>query len=277
MTISPGDIKTAQLHGYLLSSVAPRPICFASTIDEQGNHNLSPFSFFNVFGSNPVTLIFSPARRVRDNTLKHTLQNCIATKEVVINVVNYAIVQQMSLASCEYAAGVSEFEKSGLTPIASEVVKPYRVQESPVQMECIVKEVIATGDQGGAGNLIICEMVRMHINDAVLNDAGEIDYKKIDLVARMGKDYYCRANGEAVFEVPKPNMQLGIGVDALPKYIRESAVLTGNNLGLLGNSSAVPTIDETFNGLDISEQSAKALLDEGKVEEAWQVLLRLQS
>jgi flavin reductase (DIM6/NTAB) family NADH-FMN oxidoreductase RutF len=277
MTISPGDIKTAQLHGYLLSSVAPRPICFASTIDEQGNHNLSPFSFFNVFGSNPVTLIFSPARRVRDNTLKHTLQNCIATKEVVINVVNYAIVQQMSLASCEYAAGVCEFEKSGLTPIASEVVKPYRVQESPVQMECIVKEVIATGDQGGAGNLIICEMVRMHINDAVVNDAGEIDYKKIDLVARMGKDFYCRANGDAVFEVPKPNMQLGIGVNALPKYIRESAVLTGNNLGLLGNSSAVPAIDEAFNAQEISEQAAKALLDEGKVQEAWQVLLRLQS
>jgi flavin reductase (DIM6/NTAB) family NADH-FMN oxidoreductase RutF len=275
MTITPGQIKTAQLHGYLLSSIAPRPICFASTIDEQGNANLSPFSFFNVFGSNPVTLIFSPARRVRDNTLKHTLQNCYNTKEVVINVVNYAIVQQMSLSSCEYGAGVSEFTKSGLTPIASELVKPFRVKESPVQLECVVKQIIETGQEGGAGNLIICEMVRMHINDDVLNDNAEIDYKKIDLVARMGKDYYCRANGESVFEVAKPNMQLGMGVDALPAYIRNSHVLTGNNLGQLGNVTTIPELNNSFIPENISEQFAKELLEQGNVEHAWQVLLRL--
>jgi flavin reductase (DIM6/NTAB) family NADH-FMN oxidoreductase RutF len=275
MTITPGQIKTAQLHGYLLSGIAPRPICFASTIDEQGNANLSPFSFFNVFGSNPVTLIFSPARRVRDNTLKHTLQNCYNTKEVVINVVNYAIVQQMSLSSCEYGAGVSEFTKSGLTPIASELVKPFRVKESPVQLECVVKQIIETGQEGGAGNLIICEMVRMHINDDVLNDNAEIDYKKIDLVARMGKDYYCRANGESVFEVAKPNMQLGMGVDALPTYIRNSHVLTGNNLGQLGNVTTIPELDNSFIPENISEQFAKELLEQGNVEHAWQVLLRL--
>jgi flavin reductase (DIM6/NTAB) family NADH-FMN oxidoreductase RutF len=275
MTITPGDIKTGQLHSYLLSSVAPRPICFASTIDEHGNANLSPFSFFNVFGSNPVTLIFSPARRVRDNTLKHTLQNCYSTKEVVINVVNYAIVQQMSLSSCEYGPGVSEFEKSGLTPIASDLVKPFRVKESPVQMECVVKQIIETGQEGGAGNLIICEMVRMHINDDVLNENNEIDYRKIDLVARMGKDFYCRANGESVFEVAKPNMQLGLGVDALPNKIKNSTVLTGNNLGQLGNVTNVPLLDENFIATEISEQHAKQLLDAGNVDGAWQVLLRL--
>jgi flavin reductase (DIM6/NTAB) family NADH-FMN oxidoreductase RutF len=275
MTITPGDIKTSQLHGYLLSSVAPRPICFASTIDEHGNANLSPFSFFNVFGSNPVTLIFSPARRVRDNTLKHTLQNCYSTKEVVINVVNYAIVQQMSLSSCEYGPGVSEFEKSGLTPIASDLVKPFRVKESPVQMECVVKQIIETGQEGGAGNLIICEMVRMHINDDVLNENNEIDYRKIDLVARMGKDFYCRANGESVFEVAKPNMQLGLGVDALPAKIKNSTVLTGNNLGQLGNVTNVPVLDENFVASEISEVHAKILLDGGDVDGGWQVLLRL--
>jgi flavin reductase (DIM6/NTAB) family NADH-FMN oxidoreductase RutF len=275
MTITPGDVKTAQLHAYLLSSVAPRPICFASTISEEGEANLSPFSFFNVFGSNPATLIFSPARRVRDNSTKHTLQNCYSTKEVVINVVNYDIVQQMSLASCEYPDGVSEFEKSGLTPIASELVKPFRVQESPVQMECIVRQIIETGPNGGAGNLVICEMLRMHIHDSVLNEVGEIDYQKIDLVARMGKDYYCRANGSAVFEVAKPNMQLGIGVDALPHHIKNSRVLTGNDLGILGNSSTMPELDPQFATTEISETSAQALLQKGLVTEAWQVLLRL--
>jgi flavin reductase (DIM6/NTAB) family NADH-FMN oxidoreductase RutF len=275
MTITPGEIKTAQLHAYLLSSVAPRPICFASTIDKDGNPNLSPYSFFGIFGSNPVTLIFSPARRVRDNTIKHTLENCYETKEVVINIVNYAMVQQTSVSSCEYPKGVSEFEKAGFTPIASELVKPFRVKESPVQMECIVKQIIETGQEGGAGNLVICEMVRMHINDDVLNEAGEIDYKKIDVVARMGKDYYCRANGNAVFEVEKPNMKLGIGVDALPDYIKNSHVLSGNNLGQLANVTELPIIDTTFNHDIITEQEAKRLLDEYKVQEAWQILLRL--
>jgi flavin reductase (DIM6/NTAB) family NADH-FMN oxidoreductase RutF len=275
MTIIPGQIKTAQLHSYLLSSIAPRPICFASTMSASGEANLSPFSFFNVFGSNPVTLIFSPARRVRDNSLKHTLLNCMHTKEVVINVVNYAIVQQMSLSSCEYPSGISEFDKSGLTPIASTIVKPYRVQQSPVQLECIVKQIIETGSEGGAGNLIVCEMVAMHINDEVLNANNEIDYTKIDLVARMGKDYYCRANGAAVFEVPKPNIQLGIGVDALPQHIRHSHILTGNNLGLLANVTTIPAITDIAEEVEVSESTAKSLLDTGNVELAWQILLRL--
>jgi len=275
MTITPGSIKTAQLHAYLLGSVSPRPICFASTIDSDGNANLSPFSFFNVFGSNPVTLIFSPARRVRDNTIKHTLENCNETKEVVISMVNYAMVQQMSLASCEYPKGTSEFEKAGFTPLKADKVKPFLVKESPVNMECIVKQIIETGQEGGAGNLIICEMVAMHINDEVLNEAQQIDPHKIDLVARMGGDYYCRASGNAIFTVPKPNLNLGMGVDNLPVEIRTSNILTGNDLGQLANVASTPLIDNTFvyvPEID-AHTDAKNLLTEGKVDEAWQVLL----
>jgi flavin reductase (DIM6/NTAB) family NADH-FMN oxidoreductase RutF len=276
MTITPGSIKTAQLHAYLLGSVSPRPICFASTIDSDGNANLSPFSFFNVFGSNPVTLIFSPARRVRDNTIKHTLENCHETKEVVISMVNYAMVQQMSLASCEYPKGTSEFEKAGFTPVKADKVKPFLVKESPVNIECIVKQIIETGQEGGAGNLIICEMVAMHINDEVLNEAQQIDPNKIDLVARMGGDYYCRASGSAIFTVPKPNMNLGIGVDHLPIEIRTSTILTGNDLGQLGNVSSIPVVDENYEYIPKidTHSDAKKLLEEGKVDEAWQVLLR---
>jgi flavin reductase (DIM6/NTAB) family NADH-FMN oxidoreductase RutF len=291
MKIFPSEIKTSQLHAYLLGAIAPRPICFASTIDEDGNMNLSPFSFFNVFGSKPPILVFSPARRVRNNTIKHTLENAIRTKEVVINVVNYAIVQQMSLASCEYDKGVNEFEKAGLTPIASEMVKPFRVKESPVQLECKVLEVKATGEEGGAGNLVICEVVCMHINDAVLNEQLQIDPHKIDLVARMGGDFYCRASGNAVFEVAKPNLNLGVGVDQLPEAIRLSKVLTGNHLGVLGNYTSVPIIDEAFSDKHLNEllsrsytnseerinalhTYAKELLDANKTDQAWQVLLK---
>jgi flavin reductase (DIM6/NTAB) family NADH-FMN oxidoreductase RutF len=291
MKIFPSEIKTSQLHAYLLGAIAPRPICFASTIDEDGNMNLSPFSFFNVFGSKPPILVFSPARRVRNNTIKHTLENAIRTKEVVINVVNYAIVQQMSLASCEYDKGVNEFEKAGLTPIASEMVKPFRVKESPVQLECKVLEVKATGEEGGAGNLVICEVVCMHINDAVLNEQLQIDPHKIDLVARMGGDFYCRASGNAVFEVAKPNLNLGVGVDQLPEGIRLSKVLTGNHLGVLGNCTSVPIIDEAFSDKHLNEllsrsytnseerinalhTYAKELLDANKIDQAWQVLLK---
>ncbi len=290
MRIIPGEIKTAQLHGFLLGSVAPRPICFASTIDADGVPNLSPFSFFNVFGSKPPILIFSPARRVRDNSIKHTLENVYATKEVVINVVSYNIVQQMNLASCEYPKGINEFEKSGFTPLKSDIVKPFRVKESPVQMECKVLQVIETGNEGGAGNLIICEMVCMHIDDNVLDEHGKIDPHKIDLVARMGADYYCRASGEAVFEVNKPNMELGVGVDALPEWIRSSHILTGNNLGMLGNSTSIPVVGEVLYDDRLSQLIkeygqddaarrqalhiyAKELLDDGNVEKAWQVLL----
>jgi flavin reductase (DIM6/NTAB) family NADH-FMN oxidoreductase RutF len=291
MKIFPSEIKTSQLHAYLLGAIAPRPICFASTIDEDGNMNLSPFSFFNVFGSKPPILVFSPARRVRNNTIKHTLENAIRTREVVINVVNYAIVQQMSLASCEYDKGVNEFEKAGLTPIASEMVKPFRVKESPVQLECKVLEVKATGEEGGAGNLVICEVVCMHINDAVLNEQLQIDPHKIDLVARMGGDFYCRASGNAVFEVAKPNLNLGVGVDQLPEAIRLSKVLTGNHLGVLGNCTLVPEIDEAFSDEHLVElltrpytsteerinalhSYAKELLDANKIDQAWQVLLK---
>ncbi|MEP7255838.1 MAG: flavin reductase family protein [Ferruginibacter sp.] len=290
MRIIPGEIKTGELHSYLLGAVAPRPICFASTVDAAGNPNLSPFSFFNVFGSNPTTLVFSPARRVRDNTIKHTLQNIYDTKEVVINVVNYAMVQQASLSSCEYPKGVDEFEKAGFTKLASEKVRPFRVAESPVQMECKVRDIIETGTEGGAGNLIICEVLVMHINDSILNEKKQIDPHKIDLVARMGGDFYCRASGNAVFEVAKPHTQLGIGVDALPESIRNSKMLTGNNLGQLANVNEMPFVDPAFDDDKLKNiiqyysinpddmdtelhRYAKELLDAGKVNEAWQVLL----
>jgi flavin reductase (DIM6/NTAB) family NADH-FMN oxidoreductase RutF len=290
MKVVPGEIKTAQLHAYLLGAVAPRPICFASTVDAEGRPNLSPFSFFNVFGSKPPTLIFSPARRVRDNSIKHTLENIYATKEVVINVVSYDIVQQMNLASCEYPAGVDEFSKAGFTALKSDMVKPFRVAESPAQLECKVLQVIETGQEGGAGNLIICEMLCMHIHDEVLNEDGVIDPHKIDLVARMGGDYYCRASGSAVFTVAKPNTQLGIGIDALPDLIRRSPVLTGNNLGMLGNSTVLPVVGEPLYDERLSailreydndqkalqyelHSYAKELLDVGDVEKAWGVLL----
>lgn len=288
MKIVPGDIKTGLLHSYLLGAIAPRPICFASTLDEQGNPNLSPFSFFNVFGSKPPILIFSPARRVRDNTTKHTLENARRTGEVVINVVNYDIVQQMSLSSCEYPEGMNEFIKSGLTPIASDIVKPFRVKESPAQLECKVKEIIETGHEGGAGNLIICEVVCMHVNDDVLDAAGNIDPHKIDLVARMGANYYCRASGNAVFEVEKPNLQLGVGVDMLPEHIRNSHILSGNDLGILGNCTAIPGIDASFKDEKVAafmgiaelparkealQRYAKQLIGSDDLDRAWQVLL----
>jgi flavin reductase (DIM6/NTAB) family NADH-FMN oxidoreductase RutF len=290
MKIVPGEIKTALLHQYLLGAVSPRPICFASTLDKDGNPNLSPFSFFNVFGSNPPTLVFSPSRKVRDNTLKHTLENIRETGEVVINVVNYAMVQQMSLSSCEFPKGVDEFVKAGFTKIASERVKPWRVAESPVQMECRVEQVIETGTEGGAGNLIICRVLMMHINDDILDAENKIDPHKIDLVARMGGDYYCRASGSAVFEVAKPNTLLGIGMDALPPTIRNSRVLTGNDLGMLANVHGLPSINPAFyderlrdivqyfaiNPGEMEDELhhyAKSLLQEGKVQDAWQVLL----
>ena len=240
MTIIPGQVPTAQLHGLLLGAVAPRPICFASTIDNDGIPNLSPFSFFNVFGAKPPIVIFSPARRVRNNTIKHTLENVQANGEVVINIVNYAIVQQMSLSSCEYPKGTNEFVKAGLTPIASDLVKPFRVLEAPASLECKVLQVIETSQEGGAGNLVICEVVALHVNDDVLDSDGKIDPQKIDLVARMGGDFYCRASGSSVFTVPKPNLVPAIGVDALPASIRESDILTGNDLGRLGNSTEIP-------------------------------------
>lgn len=243
-TIIPGTIPTPQLHGLLLGSVSPRPIAFASTIDKDGNVNLAPFSFFNVFGAKPPIVIFSPARRVRGNTNKHTLENVMEVPEVVINVVSHAMVEQMNLASTEYDRGVNEFVKAGFTEIASEIVRPPRVAEAPVQMECKVREIKPLADEAGAGNLIICEVVRMHIKTEILNAEGTIDPHKIDLVARMGGNYYARASGDAVFEVEKPLATLGIGIDALPESIKFSQVLSGNDLGRLGNSPTLPDYSE---------------------------------
>lgn len=292
MQIIPGQVKTAELQAYLQGVIAPRPICFASTVDKDGHPNLSPFSFFNIFGTNPATLIFSPSRRVRDNTTKHTLENIYAVKEVVINMVSYAMVQQTSLSSCEYPKTVNEFEKAGFTAIPSEKVRPFRVKESPVQIECIVRQVIETGTEGGAGNLVICEPVMIHISDDVLNEKGGVDPYKLDLVARMGGDYYCRANGDAIFEVAKPNTSLGIGIDALPLHIRNSRILTGNHLGQLANVHEQPVIDPAFEDdhlknifqyysitPDEMERElhayAQRLLDAGKVAAAWQILLAI--
>jgi flavin reductase (DIM6/NTAB) family NADH-FMN oxidoreductase RutF len=283
LSIDPKEIPTTKLHGYLLGAIAPRPIAFASTIDSDGNPNLSPFSFFNVFGANPPIMIFSPARRVRDNTTKHTLENALATKEVVINVVNYDIVQQMSLSSTEYPEGVNEFEKAGFTMLKSDIIKPFRVKESPVQFECKVKDVIFTGDEGGAGNLIVCEVVKLHISEDVLTADGGIDQHKIDLVARAGGSYYTRAR-DGFFEIPKPISTLGIGVDTIALEIRNSTILTGNNLGMLGNVEQLPnskTVDNfgkehpEFIGLEMVKKHtfAQEYLSKNDVESAWKVLL----
>lgn len=287
ISIDPKSVDTVKLQGYLQSAVGPRPIAFASTIGKKGIPNLSPFSFFNVFSSNPPILIFSPARRVRDNTVKHTLINAEATKEVVINVVNYDMVQQTSLASTEYAEGVNEFLKSGFTPVPSDVVKPFRVKESPVQFECKVNQIIPLGDDGGAGNLIICEVLRMHISEAVLNENGAIDQHKIDLVSRLGANWYSRSN-QGLFEVPKPLTTLGIGVDAIPDFIKDSPVFDGNDLGMLGNIEALPTKEEVtifvkqnfavkavLSSDDLEKQhlEAKKYLVDNDVLSAWKVLL----
>ncbi|WP_074407000.1 MULTISPECIES: flavin reductase family protein [Aquimarina] len=286
ITIDPSEVTTGKLHGLILGAIGPRPIAFASTMDVNGNANLSPFSFFNVFSANPPILIFSPARRVRDNTTKHTLENAESTKEVVINIVNYDIVQQMSLSSTEYPEGVNEFVKSGLTMVPSEKVKAYRVGESPVQFECKVNQVVPMGTEGGAGNLIICEVVLMHINENVMDENNRIDQHKIDQVARMGGNWYSRAN-MGMFEVPKPLSSIGIGVDALPEEIRSSTIFTGNDLGKLGNVEGIPTKTEALefvnNHNDIKgkiqeanlieiHKFAKQYLDQDDIDTAWNIL-----
>jgi flavin reductase (DIM6/NTAB) family NADH-FMN oxidoreductase RutF len=287
ISFNPKDLSTGRLHGYLLSAVAPRPIAFASTIDKDGNPNLSPFSFFNVFSANPPILIFSPARRVRNNTTKHTLENVEAVNEVVINVVNYDIVHQMSLSSTEYPEGVNEFEKAGLTMLASDEVKPFRVAESPIQMECKVNDIVKLGTEGGAGNLVICEVVKIHISEEVMNEDNTVNQEALDLVARAGGSYYSRAKN-GFFEIPKPLQTLGIGVDNLPEHVRNSMILTGNNLGMLANVDKLPTEDEVKQFVnDISERYpdiktathrekhklARNYLSYGDVESAWKLLL----
>ena len=283
-SFEPKDCTIQQIQALLSSAVAPRPIAFASTIDAQGNPNLSPFSFYNIFSSNPPILIFSPARRVRDNSTKHTLENVQEVNEVVINVVHYPLIQQMSLSSTEYAKGVNEFEKSGLTMLKSDLVIPFRVAESPIQMECKVIEIKPLGTKHGAGNLVICEVLKLHISEDVLNTDGEIDQEKLDLVARGGGSYYIRAK-EGFLEIPKPLRTLGIGIDALPKIVRESKVLTGNNLGILGNVEVLPSPAEVDNfWADNAHQDLKTTKEKhqkaqdylriGQVQKAWCVLLK---
>ena len=290
MIINLKDLKPLDAQNYLQHAIAPRPICFASTIDAEGNINLSPFSFFNLFSSNPPIVIFSPARRVRDNTTKHTLQNVLEVPEVVINIVDYTIVQQTSLASCEFEKGTNEFEKAGFTMEASTQVKPPMVKESKIKLECKVIEVKPLGTQGGAGNLVIAEVLVMHIDDSILNAENKIDQTKLNLVARLGGDWYCKVDESNLFKVEKPNTQLGIGVDALPTSIKNSKILSGNNLGQLANVNQMPFVDAAFEDDKLKSiiqyysinpddmevelhKYAAQLLNVNKINEAWQIIL----
>lgn len=287
-------LTTSEKQYYLQHVVAPRPVCFASTIDKEGNVNLSPFSFFNLFSSNPPIVIFSPSRRVRDNTTKHSLQNVLEVPEVVINIVSYDMVQQVSLSSCEYPKQVDEFIKSGFAKEAATVVKPPMVKESKAKMECKVLEVKSLGEQGGAGNLVICEVLLVHIDDSLLDEHKNFDQTKLQHVARLGGDWYCRISKQNLFTVPKPNVKLGIGVDALPESIRHSKILTGNQLGQLANVHELPVVQPSFDdahlkniiqyfSVDPDEMEkelhayAGKLLNENKVEAAWQVLLAAEN
>ncbi|HQQ98335.1 MAG TPA: flavin reductase family protein [Cyclobacteriaceae bacterium] len=286
VTIDPKDIPLGRMHSYLQSTVIPRPIAFASTVDDQGHPNLSPFSFYNTFGSHPPTLVFSPSRRVRDNTTKHTLHNVLSVPEVVIHVVSYAMVEQASLASCEYPQGVNEFIKAGFTEMPSTKVRPPRIAEAPIAMECVVRQVVELGKEGGAGNLVVCEVVLMHIREEVLDGDGKIDPMKLDAVARLGGDQYLRMIPGSIFTVPKPNDKLGIGFDRLPAAIRNSNVLTGNDLARLANIEVLPSTESVLafsqqnevqsavaGGESSVHRFAKVLLEQGRVADAWKVLL----
>lgn len=291
MQIDIQQLPPIQKQAWLQHAIAPRPIAFASTIDSDGNVNLSPFSFFNLFSSNPPIIIFSPARRVRDNTTKHTLQNVMDVAEVVINICDYDMVQQVSLSSCEYAKGVDEFAKAGFTKQKASLVKPPMVAEAKIKLECKVVEIKSLGENGGAGQLVIAEVLLMHIDEGILNEEKTmIDQTKIELVARLGGDWYCKTNTTNLFKVPKPNIKLGIGVDALPQSIRNSKVLSGNDIGMLANVNEMPTVDVNFEDdkmknimqyFSVNPASmeneihlyVKELLEKGEVDKAWQVLL----
>jgi flavin reductase (DIM6/NTAB) family NADH-FMN oxidoreductase RutF len=290
MTFDLAELSPSQKQYYLQHIVGPRPICFASTVDKEGKVNLSPFSFFNMFSSNPPVVIFSPSRRVRNNTTKHSLENILEVPEVVINIVTYDIIQQVSLASCEYPKGTDEFIKAGFTKEKASMVRPPMVKESKAKMECKVLEVKSLGDTPGAGNLIICEVLKLHIDETLLNEEMKIDQRKIHHVARLGGDWYCCISEENLFIVPKPNVHLGIGLDALPESIRNSHILTGNHLGILANVDQLPVVDPSFNDEHLKNiiqyysvspgemekelhLYAAQLLDKGKIYEAWQVLL----
>lgn len=290
-SLVPSELPVSKFFSLMLGAIGPRPIAFVSSLDAQGRPNLAPFSFFNGFGANPPILIFSPSRRGRDNTTKHTYDNVKQVPEVVINVVNYSMVEQVSLASSDYPEGVNEFDKVGFTAIASDLIKPYRVKESPVQFECKVINVVETGTEGSAGNLVICEILKVHIHPAFLQPDGQLDQQKLDLVGRMGGNWYVRANGDALFEVEKPLTTPGIGVDSLPEHARYSKVLTGNDLGKLGNLKSIPSetelnelrqtreISEALDGVEDSElmqtilhHMAQSLIAENKLQMALHVL-----
>ena len=292
LTLDPKDLPIPKLHKHLLGAVGPRPIAFASTIDKNGNPNLAPFSFFNVFSANPPIMVFSPARSGRTNTTKDTYENVKEVAECVINIVNFDIVEQMSLSSSPYEKGVNEFEKSGLTPIKSEVVKPFRVKESPVQFECKVNDVIELGQNGGAGNLVICEVVKIHIDEKIIGEDGLIDQEKIDLVSRMGGNWYCRADKNSMFEVKKPITTIGIGFDQIPEDVKNSEVLSGNDLGKLAGIETLPNETDVneYKLMELSDlfvsledepaqleielhKIAKRKLQENNLEEAWKTLL----
>ncbi len=292
ISLDPKKVNSSEFHSYMVSAVAPRPIAFASTVDKEGNPNLSPFSFFNIFSAKPPIAVFSPSRSGRTGATKNTYDNLKEVPEVVINVVNYELVQQASLSSTEYAKGINEFTKTGLSPLPSVLIKPFRVKESPVQMECRIQQIIELGQEGGAGNLIICEILMMHISEGILDANRRIDPRKIDLVGRMGANYYCRTTGEALFEVEKPLVKIGIGVDQIPDKIRLSRVLTGNNLGQLGNVEKLPelfeinefrkeALEDIFRKFDTDKTAlkrelhlkAKEYLDRGEVMSGWKTLL----
>lgn len=292
-SITPGEIQTKDLHQYILGAVSPRPIAFVSTIDKKGIPNIAPYSFFNAFSSNPPILVFSSNRRVEDNTTKDTLHNIELNKEVVVNVVNYAIVRQMAIAGISYPAQVDEFKKSGLTPMPSDLVKPFRIKESPVHFECKVKEIITLGKHGGAGHLIVCDVLKMHISEEVIDDKNRIDPDKIDLVGRMGRAYYVRASGKAVFDLHQPPNELALGFDQLPEHITKSTVLSGNDIAQIAGLYKFPEsteIEARMNDEEIQQilfkfegpskkmlqslhRAAKKALKEGKAEKAFQILM----
>jgi flavin reductase (DIM6/NTAB) family NADH-FMN oxidoreductase RutF len=294
MVLDLQELSPVEKQYFLQHVIAPRPVCFASTVDKDGNVNLSPFSFFNLFSSNPPVVIFSPARRVRDNTTKHTLQNVLEVPEVVINIVTYDMVQQTSLASCEYPKGTDEFIKAGFTKEPATVVKPPMIKESKAKLECKVLEVKSLGETGGAGQLVICEVLRLHLFDSLLDENKKFIQSNLELIARLGGDWYCRVNKDNLFTVPKPNTKLGIGIDALPESIRLSKLLTGNHLGMLANVHEMPVVEPSFDdehlknifqyyAVNPSEMEkevhsyAAKLLDQNKVNEAWQVLLAAEN
>ena len=289
-TIDISSLPVMEKQQWLQHAIAPRPICFASTIDKNGHVNLSPFSFFNLFSSNPPIVIFSPARRGRDNTTKHTLENVLEVPECVINIVDYAMVQQMSLSSCEFPKEVNEFVKAGFTEQSATRIQPPMVKEAKIKLECKVNEVKSLGENGGAGQLVIAEVLCMHVDESILGDDGKIDQQKLELVARLGGDWYCKVDPTNLFKVPKPNTKLGIGIDQLPESIRNSQVLTGNHLGMLGNVHEMPDIDASFTDDRVKNifqyysvspaemetelhKYAAELLNAGHVEKAWQGLL----